>query len=322
MHLINSVVFIIKLMQKHSVRFCISVLLSICFFVNGCSLLKTSEHDMAEKRKQREEAELQAQLDAQAGGENSVGVPFVFIPNPYPIDESAVPKSARNEFAKVKVAMAEKNWPEAESQLMIMSTTYPTLSGIYVNLGIVYLQLAEFEEAERALQFAIETNKTNFDAYTVLGVVYREQGKFAEAEKNYLDALTLWPHHAASQRNLGILYDLYLGKFEQALVHYKISQQIAGGDDRELMLWIVDIERRIAELQPAQETQAEQETQAAQESQPDNSLPAASPSENIESTDVSVENTAVTADEKQDVEENSTPGDENDLSENAEEMTE
>lgn len=228
-----------------------SLMLSIILFINGCSLVKTVEQNIAEKRKLREEAELQAELDAQVGAEGTVDIPFVFIPNPYPMDASSVPKAARDDFARVKAQMNAKNWVEAEDLLVRMSETYPNLSGIYVNLGIIYLQLPDLAEAERALVFALGLNKTNFDAYTVLGVVYREQGKFAEAEQNYLDALALWPHHAASQRNLGILYDLYLGQFEKSLEHYRISQQLAGGESRELKLWIVDLERRIAENQPA-----------------------------------------------------------------------
>lgn len=226
-----------------------SLMICIIFFVNGCSLVKTVEQNIAEKRKLREEAALQAELDAQT--EEEAGIPFVFIPNPYPADEAAVPKVAREDFARVKAQMNAKNWVEAEDLLVRMSEAYPNLSGIYANLGIIYLQLPDFSEAERALVFALGLNKTNFDVYTVLGVVYREQGKFAEAEQNYLDALALWPHHAPSQRNLGILYDLYLGKFEKALEHYRISQQLAGGENRELKLWIVDLERRIAEHQSA-----------------------------------------------------------------------
>ena len=226
-----------------------SLVICIILFINGCSLVKTVEQNISEKRKLREEAELQAELDAQAGEEGTIDTPFVFIPNPYPTDESAAPKAAREDFARVKAQMNAKNWVEAEDLLVRMSEAYPNLSGIYVNLGIIYLQLPDFAEAERALTFALGLNKTNFDAYTVLGVVYREQGKFAEAEQNYLDALALWPHHAPSQRNIGILYDLYLGKFDKALTHYRISQNLAGGENRELKLWIVDLERRIAEHQ-------------------------------------------------------------------------
>lgn len=232
-------------------------MLSIILFINGCSLVKTVENNIAEKRRLREEAVLQAELDAQIEAEGVVDTPFVFIPNPYPTDESTVPKAAREDFARVKAQMSAKNWVEAEDLLVRMSETYPNLSGIYVNLGIIYLQLPDFVEAERALVFALGLNKTNFDAYTVLGVVYREQGKFAEAEQNYLNALALWPHHAASQRNLGILYDLYLGEFEKALEHYRVSQHLAGGESRELKLWIVDLERRIAERAPAVATDSD-----------------------------------------------------------------
>lgn len=171
---------------------------------------------------------------------------FVPIANPFPPDDSATPQAARNDFEKAKEAIKAQRLSEAESLLTLMSETYPNLSGIYTNLGIVYLKQQAYLQAEKAAQFAIGVNMHNFDAYIVLGLALREQGKFSEAEKNYLAVLNIWPHHNPSQRNLGILYDLYMGKLEKAVVHYEISQQISGGEDKELKNWIIDIKRRIA----------------------------------------------------------------------------
>lgn len=171
-------------------------------------------------------------------------VPFAPIAKPASTRSSNVPDSARNEFVRAKQAMSAKRWQDAETTLLLMTETYPGLSGVYVNLGIVYSQLERFEDAENAYKFAIKTNELNFDAYTNLGVLYREQGKFVEAESVYLDALSLWPHHLESRRNLGILYDLYMGKPEQALPHFIVAQQIMGGDNRELKGWIIDLQRR------------------------------------------------------------------------------
>ena len=171
--------------------------------------------------------------------------PFVLIPNPYEATKGEVPSQAVKEFAEVKVAMAGKKWQRAEELLTLMVETYPLLSGPYVNLGIVQKQMGDLEGAEKTFVFALETNANNMDAYSQLGLLQREQGKFEAAEKTYLDALNIWPHHLASNINLGVLYDLYMGRFEDALVHYELAQKIQGGEDRQLKGWIVDLKRRI-----------------------------------------------------------------------------
>ncbi len=175
--------------------------------------------------------------------DEGVEVPFVHIPNPYL--PGVVPEPAKREYTTIKGLMNEKKWAQAKGLLHLMVETYPSLSGPYINLGIVHHVLGEHEQAEKALNFAIETNPNNLDAYTRLGFLYRELGRFTDAEEIYLKALAIWPHHLASTRNLGILYDLYMGRFEDALKYYQLSQKIVGGEDRELKGWIVDLRRRM-----------------------------------------------------------------------------
>ena len=172
---------------------------------------------------------------------------FVVLPNPYFLNPQQVPEQARLEFARVKQAMAEQDWPEAQAQLDLMIATFPKLSGPYVNLGIVLLNQDNVEDAEKAFRFAIETNALNFDAYDHLGKLLREQGRFDEAEQVYLSALALWPHHLASVKNLGVLYDLYMGRFQEALTYYELALLIDGGENRQLKGWVFDTKRRIAE---------------------------------------------------------------------------
>lgn len=171
--------------------------------------------------------------------------PLVLIPNPYQANGSA-PSQAKQEFALALKQMREQQWDQAETTLLLMTETYPELSGPYVNLGIVYIHTKKFDEAVKALDFAIETNPTNMDAYSQLGLAYREQGLFEQAEATYLKALTVWPHDPNANRNLGILYDLYMGKLTEALELYKLLARIQGEPTRELRGWIIDLERRIA----------------------------------------------------------------------------
>jgi Flp pilus assembly protein TadD len=85
----------------------------------------------------------------------------------------------------------------------------------------------------------------NLDAYNQLAILQREQGRFNEAEANYQKALTIWPFHAESHRNIGILYDLYLGKNAEALAHFEAYQQLRGDGDKQVTGWIADLQRRL-----------------------------------------------------------------------------
>lgn len=181
-----------------------------------------------------------AEGQPEAGAEDA---PFVLIPNPY--QPGNVPGQAKAEYTKVKQLVVAKKWKQAQGLLELMVETYPNLAGPYINLGITHHMLGEFDKAEKALKFAIETNPQNLDGYTRLGLLLRELGRFDEAEAIYVKALKVWPHHLPSTTNLGILYDLYMGRFADALVYYELSQQIAGGEDRQLKGWIIDLKRRI-----------------------------------------------------------------------------
>jgi len=171
-------------------------------------------------------------------------VPLTPIPQPQAASVS-VPSQARDEFSRAKQAMIKKDWQQAESILLLMTNTYPKLAGVYTNLGIVYSEMGEPDKAINAYNFAIQTNPLNFDAYTNLGKTLRERGKFEEAEANYVAALKLWPHHQASLVNLGVLYDLYMGRLEEALQYYQLAQKLNEEEDRKLKGWIIDLQRRL-----------------------------------------------------------------------------
>jgi len=113
-------------------------------------------------------------------------------------------------------------------------------------------------------QKAIDVNDLNFDAYNYLSLLYREQGKFDESEKMYQSALVKWKDNAEIHCNLGILYDLYIGKPRAALDEYKLCQLLTEEPSRQLRGWIVDLERRL----PA-EPILDSENERVNESRPD-----------------------------------------------------
>src|SRR5690606_7040561 len=122
----------------------------------------------------------------------------------------------------------------------------PELAGPLVNLGIIYWRQEKLAEAEKFFNQALAGNALNNDAYIQFALFLRDQGRFAEAEAQYRKALEVWPHNAAAHRNLGILYDLYMGKFDEALKHYEMVLRLSRGPNKEVEGWIIDLKRRMA----------------------------------------------------------------------------
>jgi tetratricopeptide (TPR) repeat protein len=174
------------------------------------------------------------------------GAAVALIPNPYLAQPIKVPGAAQTMFRNALVSMQSEDWAAAEKQLLELSAAHPQLSGPQVNLGLVYWRQGKFKEAETAFNQALTLNSLNNDAYVQFGLFLREQGRFPEAEKIYLKAIEVWPHNLPAHRNLGILYDLYMGKFEAALEHYETVLKLSPEPNKEVEGWIADLKRRLA----------------------------------------------------------------------------
>jgi tetratricopeptide (TPR) repeat protein len=166
-------------------------------------------------------------------------------PNPYMQNKPAVSRTAMQNFTAATQAMRNKQWAQAESLLQNVIAENNKLSGAYVNLGLVYHAQKEDKRAEQAFSDAISANHTNLDAYNQLAILQRETGNFSAAEMNYKKALSIWPFHPASHKNIAILYDLYMGKSAEALPHYEAYLELIGGQDKQVTSWIADLQRRL-----------------------------------------------------------------------------
>jgi tetratricopeptide (TPR) repeat protein len=166
-------------------------------------------------------------------------------PNPYLQNKPSVSRQVQQNFTDATRAMRNKQWAQAESLLQKVIAENNKLSGAYLNLGLVYHAQKEDKRAEQAFNDAIAANHTNLDAYNQLAILQRESGNFSGAEENYKKALSLWPFHPESHKNIAILYDLYMGKSAEALPHYEAYLQLLGGEDKQATSWIADLQRRL-----------------------------------------------------------------------------
>lgn len=166
-------------------------------------------------------------------------------PNPYLQQSVKISDSVRQSFEAAVKAMDEQRWSQAQVQLEALTANHSELSGPWVNLGIVLRHQNQLIKAEAAFEQAIAVNPLNNDAYIQYAVLLREQGRFDEAEALYLQALKVWPHSPKAHRNLGILYDLYMGQWPKAMEHYQMALKVSEEPSRELEGWIIDLRRRM-----------------------------------------------------------------------------
>ncbi len=102
----------------------------------------------------------------------------------------------------------------------------------------------EKEVQERALLRVIELNPGKAEAYNKMGIFYRYMGRFDDARKMYEKALSIDANDQSAQLNVGILYDLYLVNIPMALESYRKYQTMMGAEDKQIGLWISDLEKR------------------------------------------------------------------------------
>jgi len=190
-------------------------------------------------------------------------------PNPYLQNKPSVSRQAQQNFTDATRAIRNKQWAQAESLLQKVLAENNKLSGAYLNLGLVYRAQKEDKRAEQAFNDAITANHTNLDAYNQLAILQREAGNFSGAEINYKKALSLWPFHAESHKNIAILYDLYMGKSAEALPHYEAYLQLLGGEDKQATSWIADLQRRLGIAPKAKAAAPVEESSTASEAAPE-----------------------------------------------------
>ena len=149
------------------------------------------------------------------------------------------------EFEQAVALLQEDRYREAEVLLLTITSEQPELAGPWINLGQVYVALDQPEDARRAFEAAAAANPYNCTAHNELGLLARMNGDFEAAERHYLNCIELVPEDRTAYLNLGILYELYLGRLSDALVSYRHYQSLGAEPDRRVEGWVVDLERRL-----------------------------------------------------------------------------
>jgi tetratricopeptide (TPR) repeat protein len=148
-------------------------------------------------------------------------------------------------FDQALAALRAGRLQEAESLLLEITGNQPELAGPWVNLGQVYVLLEQYDAARMAFAKAVDANPRSCAAHNQLGVLSRQIGDFSGAEAHYRACLVNVPNYKDAYLNLGILYELYLGRLPQALEAYRRYQLLLTQPDRRVQGWVMDLERRL-----------------------------------------------------------------------------
>lgn len=148
-------------------------------------------------------------------------------------------------FERATELLRAGRYVESEALLLEVTADQPELAGPWVNLAQVYVAQHREDEAVAALEQAVLANPGNCAARTDLGVLLRRRGEFGAAETHYLACLEYQPDYQPAYLNLGILYELYLGRLADALAAYQRYQTLAVEPDRRVDIWVVDLQRRL-----------------------------------------------------------------------------
>lgn len=161
-------------------------------------------------------------------------------------------EEAKRKFAQAAQAMEQQNYTQALQILRELQLQYPTLSGPWLNEGIILAQQDQCEQAVTVLQKTVQLNPESKYAYNQLGLCFRTLGHFQRAQAAYLNALKIDANYQIAIYNLAILEELYLRDLGAALKYFRLYQSLQAEPERKVKGWIKDLERRQPKL-PTQE---------------------------------------------------------------------
>ena len=162
-----------------------------------------------------------------------------------PVQPLVVKERSTRDYASALEAMRAQRYSDAEPMLLELTKDEPAASGPWANLGVIYRIRGDVDGAEKAFKRAVELNPGNGAALNELGVLARERGDFLTAEASYQQCIKAQPDYAGCYLNLGILYELYLGRFGDALDAYRTFQTLSAAPDERVQGWVSDLERRL-----------------------------------------------------------------------------
>ena len=154
-----------------------------------------------------------------------------------------VPAGAAKLFRRVMNALEDKRYDRAEPILDELIVQLPDFSSLHTNLGIVYANTSRVEMALVSLNRAVDLRPDDCAPRVQIGLLERQLRDFEAAEKTYLNCVRGDPNYGPAYLNLGILYELYMGRLPDALSAYERYQALS--PSKRVASWVKDLHRRV-----------------------------------------------------------------------------
>jgi tetratricopeptide (TPR) repeat protein len=158
-------------------------------------------------------------------------------------EQARIGGDVRSQYDGALRLLEQERYPEGIAVLLEVAQKAPDVTAPYINLGIAYERIGDFERAEASFKKALELNPSHPVVHDELGMLYRQTGRFAAARASYEKALEIHAGFHYAHRNLAILCDVYLNDVPCALTHYEAYSR-AEPDDEEVTKWIADLRSR------------------------------------------------------------------------------
>ena len=159
-------------------------------------------------------------------------------------EQVRIGSEARSDYERAISLLRSERHREGIAVLREITESTPDATVPYIDLGIAYADVGDFELAEEALKTAELLSPEHPIVKNELGILYRKTGRFAEARASYEQALAIFQDFHFARRNLAVLCDLYLADLDCALSNYR-SYLESVGSDSEVEIWVADLENRL-----------------------------------------------------------------------------
>lgn len=174
--------------------------------------------------------------------------PLVPEPEPAPVivRPVVVAERAVDEMLVAMKLLEEGNLRQAEANFEEILKVRPDIPEAHLNLGWIKQRLGKHGEAVSHLREGLQRRPADPRAAVLIALSQREQGLFAEAEATLKQRLATAPGDDQAHLNLGVLYELYLFRPQQALEHYRQFQALQAAPDPRVAGWVAVLERQVA----------------------------------------------------------------------------
>lgn len=142
--------------------------------------------------------------------------------------------------------LEQKDYSSAAATL----ATLPNADALYM-AAVANYRLGQIVPSKTLLEQALTTQPTHAPSLNLRALLAREQGLFRQAETDWLAAIAADPTFAAAERNLGILYDIYLANPQQARLHYQRYLDLS--NDERAKVWLSALPAAADAAEPVQE---------------------------------------------------------------------